>query len=71
MPYPKIKLRASEIEILAGHPEALRILAGWHSCAETMADAMDYTESAEGHGRRSEELEKAAKAIHAEDMRLE
>lgn len=50
-----IKFTESEVKALEKSPEALRILADWHSVQETMADAMGeemFNQCAETHNKR-------------------
>lgn len=45
-----------EIEQLERSPDAMRLLADYHSQQGTMADAMDYKDAARFHERRRREL---------------
>jgi hypothetical protein len=52
-----MKLKGYEIQELLKSPEALAVLIDYHSRQETMADGMDYADSALYHQRRREQLE--------------
>lgn len=58
----------NEIKALQGNPEALRVLANWHSCQETMADAIgpEFAGCVQHHEARKRELRAVADRIEAD-----
>lgn len=63
-----IKFTENEIKALEGHPDALRVLADWHSCRETEAAAIGepYEPCVTHHESRRNELRAEADRIEAE-----
>ncbi len=63
-----IKFTESEIKALESHPDALRVLADWHSVKETEADSIgpEFAECVNHHEARREELRSEAARIEAD-----
>lgn len=64
-----IKFTDGEIKALENHPDALRVLADWHSVKETEADAIGGPEMADcvsHHSDRRDELRAEADKIEAD-----
>lgn len=64
-----MELYPYEIHELLKSPEALTVLVNYHSQQETMADGMDYADSALYHQQRREQFEAAR--VEAETKRAE